>query len=212
MCNTLWWTPMVVNLVFLPVWTNFASINGSLFEHNEWVTEHNVIKNWELWNNIISQCLSRMYLYSPWDVQQEVTRAINCVLAQTSHQRTTSEKRTKALLPKCPLFGGSTVWLKWNDSGNTEDLLCEDYRNASDILQSMQLQSKVWQICCGRTGRYGGHSVEVLWMQGRTTEGVGPANCTDCWSTPKGINQEQGCWNSIREWAFFSPLQWMYHL
>ena len=25
------------------------------------------------------------------------------------HQRTTSEKRTKALLPKCPLFGGSTV-------------------------------------------------------------------------------------------------------
>ena len=56
---------MVVNLVFLPVWTNFASINGSLFEHNEWVTEHNVIKNWELWNNIISQCLSRMYLYSP---------------------------------------------------------------------------------------------------------------------------------------------------
>ena len=35
--------------------------------------------------------------------------AINCILAQTSHQRTTSEKRTKALLPKCPLFGGSTV-------------------------------------------------------------------------------------------------------
>ena len=35
--------------------------------------------------------------------------AINCMLAQTSHQRTTSEKRTKALLPKCPLFGGSTV-------------------------------------------------------------------------------------------------------
>ncbi len=27
----------------------------------------------------------------------------------TSHQRTTSEKRTKALLQKCPLFGGSTV-------------------------------------------------------------------------------------------------------
>jgi len=38
--------------------------------------------------------------------------AINCILAQTSHQRTTSEKRTKALLPKCPLFGGSTVL--WN--------------------------------------------------------------------------------------------------
>ena len=35
--------------------------------------------------------------------------AINCILARTSHQRTTSEKRTKALLPKCPLFGGSTV-------------------------------------------------------------------------------------------------------
>ena len=34
---------------------------------------------------------------------------INCILAWTSHQRTTSEKRTKALLPKCPLFGGSTV-------------------------------------------------------------------------------------------------------
>ena len=36
---------------------------------------------------------------------------INCILARTSHQRTTSEKRTKALLPKCPLFGGSTVVL-----------------------------------------------------------------------------------------------------
>jgi len=35
--------------------------------------------------------------------------AINCVLARTSHQRTTSKKGTKALLPKCPLFGGSTV-------------------------------------------------------------------------------------------------------
>jgi len=35
--------------------------------------------------------------------------AINCILARTSHQRTTSEKRTKALFPKCPLFGGSTV-------------------------------------------------------------------------------------------------------
>ena len=35
--------------------------------------------------------------------------AINCILARTSHQRTTSEKRTKALLPKCPLFGGSTL-------------------------------------------------------------------------------------------------------
>ena len=34
--------------------------------------------------------------------------AINCISAQTSHQRTTSEKRMKALLPKCPLFGGST--------------------------------------------------------------------------------------------------------
>jgi len=36
--------------------------------------------------------------------------AINCILARTSHQRTTSEKRSKALLPKCPLFGGSTVY------------------------------------------------------------------------------------------------------
>jgi len=36
--------------------------------------------------------------------------AINCILAWTSHQRTTSKKRTKALLPKCPLFGGSTVY------------------------------------------------------------------------------------------------------
>ena len=35
--------------------------------------------------------------------------AISCLLARTSHQRTTSEKRTKVLLPKCPLFGGSTV-------------------------------------------------------------------------------------------------------
>ena len=35
--------------------------------------------------------------------------AVSCILARTSHQRTTSEKRTKVLLPKCPLFGGSTV-------------------------------------------------------------------------------------------------------
>jgi len=39
----------------------------------------------------------------------DLEEAINCILAQTSHQRTTSEKRTKALLPKCPLFGGSTA-------------------------------------------------------------------------------------------------------
>ena len=38
-----------------------------------------------------------------------IEEAINCILAWTSHQRTSSEKRTKALLPKCPLFGGSTV-------------------------------------------------------------------------------------------------------
>jgi len=38
-------------------------------------------------------------------------RAISCILARTSHQRTTSEKRTKVLLPKCPLFGGSTVYI-----------------------------------------------------------------------------------------------------
>ena len=36
-------------------------------------------------------------------------RSINDLLARTSHQRTTSKKRTKPLLPKCPLFGGSTV-------------------------------------------------------------------------------------------------------
>ena len=36
--------------------------------------------------------------------------AINCILARTSHQRTTSEKRKKALLPKCPLFGGSSQY------------------------------------------------------------------------------------------------------
>jgi len=40
--------------------------------------------------------------------------AINCILAWTSHQRTTSEKRTKDLLPKCPLFGGSTVLWGYN--------------------------------------------------------------------------------------------------
>jgi len=40
----------------------FHKHNGSLFEDNEWVTEHTMIKNEELWNNIISQCLSRMYL------------------------------------------------------------------------------------------------------------------------------------------------------
>ncbi len=38
-------------------------------------------------------------------------RSINDLLAQTSNQRTTSEKRTKPLLPKCPLFGGSTVYM-----------------------------------------------------------------------------------------------------
>ena len=38
-------------------------------------------------------------------------RSINDLLARTSHQRTTSEKRTKLLLPKCPLFGGSTVFI-----------------------------------------------------------------------------------------------------
>jgi len=36
--------------------------------------------------------------------------AINCILAQTSHQRTTSEERTKAMLPKCSLFRASTVY------------------------------------------------------------------------------------------------------
>ena len=36
-------------------------------------------------------------------------RAINCILARTSHQGTTSEKRTEALLPRCPLFRGSTI-------------------------------------------------------------------------------------------------------
>ena len=35
--------------------------------------------------------------------------AIHCILAWTSHQRATSEKRTKALLSKCPLFRGSSV-------------------------------------------------------------------------------------------------------
>jgi len=35
--------------------------------------------------------------------------AMNCILARTYHQRTTSEMRTKALLPTCPLLGGSTV-------------------------------------------------------------------------------------------------------
>ena len=38
-----------------------------------------------------------------------LVRAISCRLGQTSHQRATSKKRTKAVLPKCPLFGGSTV-------------------------------------------------------------------------------------------------------
>jgi len=40
--------------------------------------------------------------------------AINCILAWTSHQRTTSEKKAKALLPKCPSFGGSTVLWGYN--------------------------------------------------------------------------------------------------
>jgi len=34
----------------------------------------------------------------------------------TDYQTTTSEKRTKALLPTCPLFGGSTVMHQWNMS------------------------------------------------------------------------------------------------
>jgi len=36
--------------------------------------------------------------------------AISCILVRTSYQRTTSEKRTKALLPTCPLHRGSTVY------------------------------------------------------------------------------------------------------
>ena len=39
-------------------------------------------------------------------------------LTRTSHQRTTSEKKTKAPLPKCPLFGGSTVLYTF-ESGHT---------------------------------------------------------------------------------------------
>ena len=35
--------------------------------------------------------------------------AININLDELSTRGQTSEKRTKALLPKCPLFGGSTV-------------------------------------------------------------------------------------------------------
>ena len=36
------------------------------------------------------------------------------IVIRTSQQRTTSEQRTKALLPKCPLFGGSTVHTELN--------------------------------------------------------------------------------------------------
>ena len=31
-------------------------INGSLFERNEWIIEHNMIKNGDLWNNRQSKC------------------------------------------------------------------------------------------------------------------------------------------------------------
>ena len=53
--------------------------------------------------------------------------AINCILARTSRQRTTYEKRTKALLPKCPLFGGSTA---------------DVFRKKNSIPHSMRLETQ----------------------------------------------------------------------
>jgi len=50
--------------------------------------------------------------------------AINCILARTSHQGTTSEKRTNAQLPKCPLFRGSTVLGLIINKLETDIVLC----------------------------------------------------------------------------------------
>ena len=74
--------------------------------------------------------------------------AINCILAQTSHQRTTSEKRTKFLLPKCPLFGGSTVFhsgalLQFKGGKCTR--MAFDWWNAVDVLQ--ELRQKTTTMC-----------------------------------------------------------------
>jgi len=61
-------------------------------------------RNWSTWCRSLILSFSTCYLGIVG-----LEGAINCILAQTSHQRTTSEKRTNALLPKCPLFGVSTV-------------------------------------------------------------------------------------------------------
>ena len=55
--------------------------------------------------------------------------------SRTSHQRTTSEKRTKVPLPKCPLLGGSTVAL--TQSSYTSSL------NAN-LLCLMPTENKTW--------------------------------------------------------------------
>ena len=60
--------------------------------------------------------------------------AINCILARTSHRRTTSEKRKKALLPKCPLFTGSTV--------------IHNYATLSFLLDVKNQLGGSWQLQC----------------------------------------------------------------
>jgi len=60
--------------------------------------------------SVVHQCRSLLLSFSICYLGiLGLERAINCIFAWTSHQRTTSKKSTKALLPKCPLFGGSTV-------------------------------------------------------------------------------------------------------
>ena len=61
-------------------------------------------------SSVVHRCRSLLLSFSTWYLGiLGLEGAKNCILARTSHLRTTSEKRTKALLRKCPLFGGSTV-------------------------------------------------------------------------------------------------------
>ena len=66
--------------------------------------------------SVVHRCRSLLLSFSTYYLSiLGLEGAINCILVWTSHQRTTSEKRTKALLPKCPLFRGFTVHKSWDE-------------------------------------------------------------------------------------------------
>ncbi len=53
----------------------------------------------------------------------------------TAKKRTTSQQRTKWLIPRCPLFGGSTVV-------HLDNLSTKDFFTSSQILQWMSLEDR----------------------------------------------------------------------